>query len=102
MNEIDVMNAGLMNVEVKSNRYFRIRLQGVNVIEEDVLSSLVFEYGASGISEALAFAQSDLSYEPQILRPRTHDLDVFFPNSPVDEFFTSLQKLSPPVVLQVF
>lgn len=97
MNEIDIINA-----EVKRNRYFRIRLQGVSVIEEDVLSSLVFEYGASGISEALSFAQSDLSYEPQILRPRTHDLDVFFPNSPEDEFFTSMQRLAPQVVWQVF
>lgn len=82
--------------------YFRVRLRGLNSIEEDVLSSLVFDFGASGISEALVYAQPDLTYEPKILYNRPHDVDVFFPHSPSPEFFESVKSISPQVQWEIY
>ncbi|MBL7670607.1 MAG: 50S ribosomal protein L11 methyltransferase [Bdellovibrionaceae bacterium] len=89
-----------MENEVPPN-YFRVRLRGLNTIEEDVLSSLVFDFGASGISEVLAYAQPDLTYEPKILYNRAHDVDIFFPQSPSSEFFEAVKSISPNVQWEI-
>jgi len=52
-------------------------------------------FGATGLAEALAFSQSDLNYEPRILKRRNHDVDVFFENEPSEEFFRELKALLP-------
>jgi ribosomal protein L11 methyltransferase len=50
--------------------------------------------GATGLSEALAYSQPDLTYDPDILHRRTHDLDVYFEHKPSEEFFLGLKELS--------
>lgn len=64
---------------------------------EDIITTHCFEFGSTGVTEALAFSQPDLTYDPDILHVRSHDMDVFFENSPENEFFTGLQEYIPGV-----
>ena len=47
------------------------------------------------MTEALAFTQPDLTYDPDILRVKSHDLDVYFPERPGCEFFDKLIEWMP-------
>lgn len=62
---------------------------------EDVVTGHSFEFGATGVTEALAFSQPDLTYDPDILRVKSHDLDVYFEKKPTAEFFDQLQLWAP-------
>lgn len=72
--------------------YFRVRLSQIPTLLEDEITDHSFECGASGVTEALAFAQPDLTYEPDVVSVKTHDLDVFFLEKPSEEFFKGLGK----------
>ena len=82
--------------------YFRVRLSKVSNSLEDVITGHSFECGASGVSEALAYTQPDLTYDPDLVKVRFHDLDVYFPESPQRSFFEGLQKIDPVLQWQVF
>jgi len=56
---------------------------------------LAFRCKANGIAEALAYSQPDLTYDPDILHVRSHDLDVFFNEQPSKEFFDELLEIHP-------
>lgn len=75
--------------------YIRIRLYAVPANMEDVITGHSFECGATGASEALAFSQPDLTYDPDILQVRAHDMDVFFESTPGKEFFDQLLEWVP-------
>ncbi|WP_347358640.1 50S ribosomal protein L11 methyltransferase [Bdellovibrio sp.] len=77
-----------------TNSYFRIRLSQVPAELEDIITTHCFECGASGVTEALPFTQPDLTYDPQILHVRAHELDVFFPERPGCNFFDGLIELN--------
>nr|BFD68376.1 50S ribosomal protein L11 methyltransferase [Bdellovibrio sp. HAGR004] len=77
-----------------TNSYFRIRLSQVPAELEDIITTHCFECGASGVTEALTFTQPDLTYDPQILHVRAHELDVFFPERPGCNFFDGLIELN--------
>lgn len=62
---------------------------------EDVITGHSFECGATGVTEALAFSQPDLTYDPDILQVRSHDLDVYFDERPGCEFFDKLLEWVP-------
>ena len=72
----------------------------VPTFKEEEITLLSFKHGATGISEALAYAQNDLTYEPEILHRRNHDLDVFFTENPPTVFFTALSELIPQLQWQ--
>jgi ribosomal protein L11 methyltransferase len=74
--------------------YFRVRLQNVSNLHEDEITQYCMKFGATGLSEALAYAQPDLTYEPDILHRRSHDIDVYFEAKPAEEFFQGLAELS--------
>lgn len=74
--------------------YFRIRLYSVPAPFEDVITGHAFEFGATGVSEALAYSQPDLTYDPDILPVRSHDLDVYFLEKPHEDFFSQLTQWS--------
>lgn len=57
---------------------------------EDVVTGHSFECGATGVTEALAFSQPDLTYDPDIVKVRAHDMDVFFEKRPGNDFFDQL------------
>jgi ribosomal protein L11 methyltransferase len=62
---------------------------------EDIITGHSFESGATGVTEALAFSQPDLTYEPEVLHVRSHDMDVFFDQAPNKEYFDQLLKWLP-------
>ena len=83
------------------NSYIRIRLFSVPANMEDVVTGHSFECGASGVTEALAFSQPDLTYDPDILRVRAHDMDVFFETRPGQEFFDQLLQWVPQLKWEI-
>ncbi|NUN04387.1 MAG: 50S ribosomal protein L11 methyltransferase [Bdellovibrio sp.] len=87
---------------MSDNSYFRIRLSQVPADLEDIITTHCFESGASGVTEALAFAQPDLTYDPQLLHVRTHEMDVFFPETPNKAFFEGLQQQSPSIKWSIY
>jgi ribosomal protein L11 methyltransferase len=64
---------------------------------EDIITTHCFESGCTGVTEALAFTQPDLTYDPDILQVRSHDMDVFFESTPKQEFFTGLKEYVPQI-----
>ncbi len=84
------------------NSYFRVRIRQISAHMEDIVTTHAFEHGASGVSEALSFSQSNLIYEPEILHPKTHDIDVFFSENPPIEFFNGLKEFDPKSHWQIF
>lgn len=77
--------------------YFRVRLIRVPDSLEDQITTVAFDHGASGVSEALAYAQPDLTYDPDLIPVRFHDLDVYFPEQPAPAFFDELASLDPAI-----
>lgn len=73
--------------------YFRVRLSQVPTLLEDDVTQHSFEHGASGVTEALIYTQPDLTYDPDVVPVKSHDLDVFFLEKPADEFFKGLKEL---------
>lgn len=78
---------------MSSETYFRIRLSMVPAHLEDQVTTHSFECGALGVSEALAYTQPDLTYDPRLVPVKSHDLDVFFSDRPKKEFFDGLTTL---------
>lgn len=78
---------------MSENSYFRVRLSQVPAELEDIITTHCFENGASGVTEALSFAQPDLTYDPQLLHVRAHEMDVFFPEKPAPAFFDVLKEI---------
>lgn len=73
--------------------YFRIHLKHVPSQLEDILTSHAFACGATGVSEALSFQQPNLTYEPSLIHKNVHDLDIFFPEKPKEDFFAEILRL---------
>lgn len=85
-----------------SKTYFRVRLSAVPANLEDIVTTHSFETGASGVSEALAFQQPNLTYDPTVIPVRTHEMDVFFPEKPNEIFFDGLTQLTSQIRWQIF
>lgn len=81
--------------------YIKIRLFSVPAALEDVITGHSFECGALGVTEALAFSQPDLTYDPDILKVRAHDLDVYFQERPGCEFFDKLIEWDPQLKWEI-
>lgn len=73
--------------------YFRVRVHKVTSQLEDIITTIAFEHGATGVSEALAYQQPDLTYDPDLIPVKFHDIDVYFLTHPEDEFFKRLKAL---------
>lgn len=84
------------------NTYFRIRIQNLSSINEDILATLSIEHGASGVSEALSYVQPDLTFDPRILKQKAHEIDVFFPEKPTPDYFQEIKKLDDRISFQIF
>jgi ribosomal protein L11 methyltransferase len=87
---------------MSDNKYFRIRLSNVPADLEDEITSHGFDCGATGVTEALAFSQPDLTYDPRIVRQTSLELDVFFPTTPEKTFFDGLTAQSALIRWTVF
>lgn len=73
-----------------NNSYFRVRLSQVPAELEDIITTHSFESGASGVSEALTFTQTNLTYDPRLVNTSSHEMDVFFQEQPDKNFFDGL------------
>ena len=81
--------------------YFRIRLFYVPSSKEDEITHYCMQAGSSGLSEALVYSQPDLTYDPDIIPKRTHDLDVYFNQQPTHQFFDGLNELAPQIQWEI-
>jgi ribosomal protein L11 methyltransferase len=84
------------------NSYIRIRLRQVPAAWEDILTTHCFEHGATGVTEALHFAQPDLTYDPKILYDKAHDMDVYFLEKPSQEYFDKILEYVPQLKWDIF
>lgn len=75
--------------------YFRIRLNHVPTALEELIATHGFACGATGVSEALPYTQPDLAQDPHILQVKDHQLDIYFSQTPSDEFLEGLKRMSP-------
>lgn len=84
------------------NKFFRVRLSQVSETFEDIFTTLAFEHGATGVSEALHYSQPNLAYEPHILHTQNHEMDLFFEQKPSEAFFSAITEMAPQVRWSVF
>ncbi len=75
--------------------YYRVRLLNVPSSLEDLVTQICFDHQASGLSEALAYNQTDLVYDPVILSSDLHALDIYFSQKPSSSFIEALKKHLP-------
>lgn len=84
------------------NKYYRVRLSYVPTDIEDQVIAFAIECGANGVSEALAFSQPDLTYDPSIIETSRHELDAFFNEKPSQAFFDGLKEINSLIQVQQF
>ncbi|MFN7454934.1 MAG: 50S ribosomal protein L11 methyltransferase [Pseudobdellovibrionaceae bacterium] len=84
------------------NSFIRIRLSQVPAAFEDVITQHCFDYGATGLTEALQFVQPDLTYDPKILLQKNQDIDVYFTERPNSGFFDKLREWAPSIQWHIF
>lgn len=84
------------------NSYYRVRFSNLSVIHEDILTTLSIEYGATGVSEALEFTQTDLTYGARVTKRRSHDIDVYFLTKPSEDFFSEVKVIDSSIQWQTF
>ncbi len=73
--------------------YYKLRVHNVTEKSEEMVSYWAFEFGCSGISEALAFHQADLRYDPKILQADTKILELFFEKRPELTLLSKIQEI---------
>lgn len=84
------------------SKFFRVRLTSVSEAFEDIFTTLAFEHGANGVSEALHYSQPNLAYDPHILPTQNHEMDIFFETTPSDDFFKTITEMAPQVKWKIF
>lgn len=85
-----------------SKTYFRVRLRRVPDHLEELITQLSFDFGAQGLSEALAFTQPDLTYDPHLVPQKSRDFDAYFSDKPKNEFFQRLQEMDSRISTEIF
>ena len=73
--------------------YYELFVYGVKSFEEDLVSSFLFDLGASGVSQKLDFIQTAENFDPRILDKAETDLIAYFENPIQLENFFSLKNL---------
>lgn len=87
---------------MSDNSYIRIRLSQVPAELEDIMTTYCFEGGATGVTEVLAFAQPDLTYDAKVVATQNHEMDVFFTSKPAESFFSGLRDLNKNISWSIF
>lgn len=77
------------------SQYFVVRIENVSNGAEEWLSSQVFEFGASGISEVLGFRQPEGEEDVFTQIPDRRAVDVYFPKEPDPRFLNLLAERWP-------
>ncbi|MCB0341299.1 MAG: 50S ribosomal protein L11 methyltransferase [Pseudobdellovibrionaceae bacterium] len=83
-----------------SESYLRVTLVGVDDQDEEFVSDLCFQFGASGITEKLSYVQDTDTFAVTTLPTSTHDLEVYFESKPSEDFYFKLQGQYPGVTIE--
>ncbi len=81
--------------------YFKVLIENVRDDLYDEVSLLCFDFGATGLSEALKFSQPNLAFDPKVLHQKNLSFEAFFEARPPSEFLTSLKEQFPEVSFTV-
>lgn len=80
--------------------YFHVKFHNVSMAEEELLSQVCFEYGASGVSEELDFQQCRDDYQPELIEKKHKTLNGYFEDRPSEDFFLRLGNDFPAVEVE--
>lgn len=61
-----------------SEKYFEVHVKNLVRSEEDFATGHLFQLGAAGVSESLAFTQFNLQFEPEVVETEELDLVAYF------------------------
>lgn len=81
--------------------YFVVQLRNVSDAAEDWLSSAAFDFGALGMSEALAFDQPEGEEDVFTRIPEKRAVDIYFATAPAREFIESVQSRFPQITVHI-
>jgi ribosomal protein L11 methyltransferase len=84
------------------NSYFRVRFHSLSEINEDILTTISLDHGATGVSEVLEFSQPNLTFEARVTKRKSHDVDVYFLEKPSLDFFDAIKKLDSQISWSTF
>jgi ribosomal protein L11 methyltransferase len=73
--------------------YFKLRISGLSQQAEDIVTQICFDYGSTGLSEALVYRQPNLAYDPQVVATDHHTVEAFFTERPREELLVQLRNL---------
>jgi ribosomal protein L11 methyltransferase len=71
--------------------FCRVQVRGLARRDEDVLVSILFEYGCQGVAENVPFTQPDLTYDANPIWNDPFDLEAYFDETPAAELQTRIQ-----------
>lgn len=80
---------------------FYLLLTNVASSEEDLLTSVCFDYGASGVVEDLAFEQTGNHFEPVTVQTPYHTLRVYFEEKPQVQCLEEIRRQFPQVQWEI-
>jgi ribosomal protein L11 methyltransferase len=79
--------------------YFTLILTNVSQSDIEIVTALVFDYGAAGTEEMLDFVQKGRNYEPETLTKDITQLKIYFTQKPALELIEKLKAISPQIEL---
>lgn len=65
-----------------SNQYIEILISNINRKDEDLLTAMLFDFGAGGVSEDLQFTQKEDTYDPITIESPVFSARAFFEEVP--------------------
>lgn len=72
--------------------FCRVQVRGLARKDEDVLVSILFEYGCQGVAENVPFTQPDLTYDANPIWNDPYDLEAYFDETPSAELQTRIRE----------
>lgn len=82
--------------------YYNLIISQLTPEEAEEAASLVFDFGAAGVSENLPFIQNNEAYDPVLIEQSEITLNVYFEKKPSDELMTEIKTQYPKARAQVF
>lgn len=84
------------------SHYYNLVISGLTPEQSEILSATCFEHGAAGISENLAFVQTNEAYDPVLVETDDVTIQVYFETSPSRELLAEIEQQYPEARYQVF
>ncbi len=81
--------------------YFTLHIQGLDALDEDIITSLLFEGGAGGVQENLKFEQKERTYQPTVIESESKSLIAYFEIPPSPDWVAGLRGQFPQAKIEV-